>query len=104
MMDHAATSKKPIIFITRDAKEDWWLKHNGEMVSPRPELAQEMKQSANVVFYMYTTVRFLEFAQQFFNLKPEPTKRATSEIEEIEKQEKRSAAQWFSSQPIYATT
>lgn len=93
LIDYATSRKKPVIFITRDAKEDWWLQHNGETIGPRPELAQEMKQAAGVLFYMYTTPRFLEFAQQFFNLKPEPTKKATSEIEEIEKQDKQAAAQ-----------
>lgn len=91
LLEFAKSSKKPLIFITRDAKEDWWLLHNGETVSPRPELAQEMKQTAVVRFYMYTMPRFLEFAQQFFSLKPEPTKKAASEIEKIEKKERQAA-------------
>jgi hypothetical protein len=91
LLDVANLSKKPLVFITRDAKEDWWLQHNGETIGPRPELGQEMKQTAGVQFYMYTTPRFLEFAQQFFDLKPEPTKKATTEIKEIEKKEKQAA-------------
>jgi len=67
------------------------LKHDGETVGPRPELTQEMMQAAGVRFYMYTTQRFLEFAQQFFSLKPEPTKKATSEIKEIEEQDRQAA-------------
>jgi len=91
LLDVANSSKKPLIFITRDAKEDWWLQHHGETIGPRPELGQEMKQTADIRFYMYTLPRFLEFAQQFFSLNPEPTKKATSEIAEIEQKEKQAA-------------
>jgi hypothetical protein len=89
LLDLALSTKKPVIFITRDVKEDWWTRHKGETISPRPELGQEMKQYANVRFYMYTTPRFLEFAQKFFDLKPEPTKKAASEFEKLEKQNER---------------
>ena len=88
LLDFATSTKKSLVFVTRDLKEDWWLQHNGGIIGPRPELVQEMKQLADVNFYMYTTPRFLEFAQAFFKLTPEPTKKATSEIEEIEKQDK----------------
>ncbi len=91
LLEFSNSSKKPLIFITRDVKEDWWLKHEGETVGPRPELTQEMMQAASVRFYMYTTQRFLEFAQQFFSLKPEPTKKAASEIKEIEERDRQAA-------------
>lgn len=87
LVDQATKAKKPVIFVTRDAKGDWWLQHDGKTIGPRPELRQEMKIDAGVDFYMYTTTTFLEFAQEFFGLEPEPTKRATNEIEEIEKKE-----------------
>src|SRR5207244_941808 len=48
-----------------------------------------------VRFYMYAMPRFLEFAQQFFGMRPEPTKKATTEIKEIEQQEKYTA-EWVS--------
>jgi hypothetical protein len=94
LLDLAQSTKKPVIFVTRDAKEDWWLVHEGRTFGPRPELAQEMKQHAGVPFYMYTTSRFLEFAQRHFGLKLEPTKKATTEIDEIERKDKEAAAQW----------
>jgi hypothetical protein len=92
LLEFARSNKKPVIFVTQDAKEDWWLQHNSETVGPRPELVQEMKQVGGVRFYMYTTKRFLEFAQHIFSLKPEATKKATSEIEEIERKDKKAAA------------
>jgi hypothetical protein len=40
---------------------------------------------------MYTTPRFLKFAQQFLNLNAEASKKAASEFEKIEKQERQAA-------------
>jgi PIN like domain len=87
LIEHAKLTKKPVIFVTGDLKEDWWLQHKGATVGPRPELRQEMMAAAAVHFYMYTTPRFLEFAKQFLNLGFD-TKRAETEFEEIERQDK----------------
>jgi hypothetical protein len=92
LLDQARIKKKPIIFITGDVKEDWWLQHKGETRGPRPELRQEMMANAGVDFYMYTTQRFLEFAKQFLRLTLDTTK-AESEFEKIEKQAKEAASQ-----------
>lgn len=91
LIDQAKLTKKPIIFVTGDAKEDWWLQHRGETFGPRPELRQEMMLAAGVHFYMYTAPRFLEFAAQFLDLKLD-TKKAESEFEKIEEQDKQTAA------------
>jgi hypothetical protein len=91
LMNFASNSQKPIIFVTRDAKEDWWLSSSGKTIGPRPELVQEMMQTAAVRFHMYSMQRFLEFAQQHFKLKSAPTKKAASEIAEIEKHEEESS-------------
>ena len=92
LIDQAKLKKKPVIFVTGDVKEDWWLEHRGATLGPRPELRQEMMAAAGVDFYMYTTPRFLEFAKQFLGLSFD-TKRAESEFEKIEKQDKRSTEQ-----------
>jgi hypothetical protein len=106
LIDFATLSKKPIIFISGDAKEDWWWQHEGNTIGPRWELGQEMHEKAGVRFHMYTTPRFLEYAQQSLDVKSEPTRKAKTEFEEIEKQDKQaadqSAPQWLTSQPIYA--
>ena len=64
MMDFAKTNKKPIIFVTRDAKEDWWLRHNGQTIQPRPELRREFLEATGLAFYAYTTSRFIELAKE----------------------------------------
>jgi PIN like domain len=94
LIDQARVAKKPIIFVTGDVKEDWWLQHKGATLGPRPELRQEMMAAAGVQFYMYTTPRFLEFAKQFLNLNFD-TKKAETEFEEIEKQDKQTADQYL---------
>lgn len=91
LLDRAQSKKKPIVFVTRDLKADWWVRHRGETLAPRPELVQEMHEHATVRFYMYTTDRFLEYAQRFFNLLPDATKKAASEFKELEKEEKKSS-------------
>jgi len=63
IIDHAQTVKKPIIFISGDIKEDWWLIKNNERIQPRPELKREMLDKADVDFHIYTADRFLEFYQ-----------------------------------------
>jgi len=91
LLDQAKAKNKPIVFVSGDAKEDWLQQHRGETLGPRPELRQEMMQYAGVQFWIYTTPRFLEFAKQFLNLKFD-TKKAETEFEKIEKQERQPAA------------
>ncbi len=67
LIDYAKQQKCPLIFITDDAKEDWWWEVEGEKKGPRPELIQEMQSSANVNFYMYLSDRFIEYAENFLN-------------------------------------
>jgi len=68
ILDHAQAVKKPIILISDDAKEDWWLIHHGRTIGPRPELVAEMRRKANMDFYMYSSDRFLERAADFLQL------------------------------------
>lgn len=43
LMDHAASEKRDLIFVTDDDKADWWLKIEKTSVAPRPELIQEFR-------------------------------------------------------------
>lgn len=68
LIDYASLQKKPLIFVTDDAKEDWWRMHEGKKTSPRPELVEEMQSTAGIIFYMYSSERFMNYAEQFLNL------------------------------------
>jgi hypothetical protein len=54
--------KKPIIFITDDTKEDWWLTTLEN--KPRPELIQEFILETEMPFFMYSSDRFLYYAKK----------------------------------------
>ena len=81
IIDYAKSIKKPIIFITDDIKEDWWLKFKGKTIGPRPELIDEIYRDAGVDFYMYQTEQFMACAEKF--LKREVDKEAIKEVQEI---------------------
>jgi hypothetical protein len=68
LLDHAEATKKPVIFVTDDDKEDWWHIVDGEKLGPRPELREEMRKRANVEFYIYNPAYLLETAGQQLNL------------------------------------
>lgn len=65
IIDHAISTKKSIIFVTDDKKEDWWNKFKGKTISPHPYLIREMISKANVKFYMYQTEQFMNYAQKY---------------------------------------
>lgn len=72
IIGHAKETQKPIIFVTDDAKEDWWLRHEGRTIGPRPELIQEIIREAKQEFYMYQSDRFIEEASKFLEINQRP--------------------------------
>ena len=60
MITKAKSEKKPVIFITDDDKEDWWRKHKGRKLGPRPELLDEFKRETGQEFHIYKFDRFIE--------------------------------------------
>jgi PIN like domain len=67
VIDKATAEKSPIIIVTDDVKEDWWWRHEGKIVGPKPELVEEIVAKANVQFYMYRSDQFIEQARQFLS-------------------------------------
>lgn len=70
IIEHAKKeSKKNIVFITDDKKEDWMqiISSNGsKVIGPRPELVSEICNKANVdKFHIYNTESFLKFAKKY---------------------------------------
>jgi len=68
LLDYAKQQQRPIVFVCDDRKDDWWYRHQGKTISPRPELAHEMQTVGGVQFYMYQPERFMEYAEAFFKL------------------------------------
>lgn len=84
ILSKAKETKMPIIFITNETKKDWWWKlKNDKFLGPRQELVEEMLLTAGMDFHMYSTDRFLEFGNEYFNEKV--NKKAIEEIKEFTK-------------------
>lgn len=85
LIEYAKALRKPIIFVTDDRKDDWWRKEKGQIISPRPELINEIENEARVKFYMYPSEQFLRRAQEFLEL--EDQQAAIQEVEEVGRQD-----------------
>jgi uncharacterized membrane-anchored protein YhcB (DUF1043 family) len=81
----AEETKKPVIFVTDDRKEDWWLKSGGKTIGPRPELVQEISDKAAIAFYMYSVDHFMEYANKY--LKQRIEEKAIHEVREVRQQD-----------------
>ena len=66
MIMKAKIDKCPVIFISDDAKEDWWWLHRGRKIGARPELIEEFRADAQQDFHIYEFSRFLRFAAERF--------------------------------------
>ena len=63
-----STSTKNVVFVTDDAKEDWWEIVKGKTFGPRPELKTEflaLTEASN--FLMYNSVNFITHANRNFD-------------------------------------
>lgn len=86
LLEFAKGDKRPIIFVTDDAKEDWWRTVKGQKLGPRPELVDEFLAQVgdDGWFYMYSTEQFLKHAKD--HLDADVTPEAIKEVEGIGKQ------------------
>jgi predicted nucleic acid-binding protein len=74
LLDYAASSqRKKLIFITDDAKEDWWqtIDFNGpKTIGPRTELIEEARRIGKLdTFLMYKPETFLKHANEYLAAK-----------------------------------
>jgi len=84
LLDYACTNKKNIIFITRDTKEDWFLKVDKQTIGPRPELINEFCIQTKQKLYIYSFENFLELSKKY--TKTTVSASTTQEISEIERE------------------
>lgn len=64
MLDYVKENRKPIIFVTEDTKQDWWLSAKSDQ--PHPYLVQEMAEVGSQPYYQYNLRRFLQRAATEF--------------------------------------
>ena len=87
LLEKAKQDKSPVIFVTDDGKEDWWLRFKGKTLGPRPELIEEFKKEVNHEFYMYLPERFLSLASE--KIQEKPSKEVLDEIRDIRSKEQK---------------
>jgi len=90
ILEHAIEIKKNIIFVTEDAKEDWWWKSSDKLICARHELKKEFyEQTGGCSFHMYNLQRFLNVSAQYSGVKvdekvEEEIKNSSSDNTDIE--------------------
>lgn len=84
IIDKAKESKKPIVLISGDIKEDWWLEKDGKRLMPLPQLKKEISDKAGVDFHIYTADRFLELYKTEEKEIDEGTIKEVRKIRELE--------------------
>ncbi|BAZ83462.1 PIN domain-containing protein [Sphaerospermopsis kisseleviana CS-549] len=67
IIEYSKSQKKPVIFITDDKKEDWWLEQSGRTIGPRPELIEEFYKDTSQKFWMYSVGRFVQESAKVTN-------------------------------------
>jgi len=87
LLDYAKATKAPVVFVTADAKEDWWHQYKGRTLGPHPELIQEMIAFAGVKFYLYSPSEFVRHAKTLLKTTaPDSLDRAADELNQIKSQ------------------
>ncbi len=82
LLDKATEEKRPIIFVTEEQKEDWWIVKEGKTLGPRHELKKEFREKTGFKFHIYKPFSFLEYAYGFLDLTAND--RAIKELKDIE--------------------
>ncbi|MNJ32858.1 hypothetical protein D3C77_275340 [compost metagenome] len=85
IIEKASAENKPILFVTGDSKEDWWVVFNGKTTGPHPKLLQEFEVLTGNNVYLYTPHQFLQRASEF--LHRETSAQAVNEIRDGELRE-----------------
>lgn len=61
---HGRENERPVLFITDDLKEDWWLRFSGSTLGPQPSLVQEFLSETGQLFFMYDPRQFIDEASR----------------------------------------
>lgn len=64
LIEYSKKSKKLLIFVTDDRKEDWWKIENGKTIRPREELIKEFFDNTGIRLLIYNADQFLKFAKE----------------------------------------
>lgn len=85
IIDKALAVDKPVVLVTGEKKDDWWLKSDKRLVSALPALSQEFMGAVKRDFYLYATDRFLVKANEY--LKQDTSENVVEEVRAVGKAE-----------------
>ena len=80
--------KKPVLFVTDDTKEDWFIRFRGKTYGPHPLLLNEFHELTGRKIYIYTLEKFLENSEK---LKIQVTETTLNELKARKEQETKEA-------------
>ncbi len=69
MIEEAKSRGCSVIFVTEDAKSDWWLRKDGKTIGPLPELRRDFHARVDNTIYFYRFQQFLEISRNYFGKK-----------------------------------
>ncbi|HXH78101.1 PIN-like domain-containing protein [Nocardioides sp.] len=96
ILDHASTVQdagKPVLFVTNDAKEDWFERSGGEPTGPQPALVREFAARNTHGYHQVTLSTFLRLTNEHLNTSVlEATIERTSELDDTNGQFERNAS------------
>lgn len=95
IIEKAKNESLPVIFVTDDMKEDWWLQISGKTIGPRPELRDEFYKESTKHIHFYNSLKFFEYANQYLGIKAEE-----STVNELEKFQEFSTVKPFTPKPF----
>lgn len=67
LLDHATAAKRPVLFVTDDVKEDFYVRVYGKTVGPRTEMVEEMLNVSGQKYHQTTLDSFLRSANAYLN-------------------------------------
>ncbi|MFC1228686.1 PIN domain-containing protein [Streptomyces sp. Sce081] len=83
LLREASRRQCDVLFVTADAKEDWWRKERGHNRGPRPELTAELRARGGGRLFLLSPKQFLEVAAPVLRLSLQ-----AGSVEDIERVER----------------
>ncbi|MBB5474793.1 DUF4935 domain-containing protein [Cellulomonas hominis] len=67
VLEHAASLRMPVLLVTEDVKDDWWLKKDGAMTA-QPQLVAELYRASGQPYAQMLAPEFLKLGQEQLDL------------------------------------
>jgi hypothetical protein len=73
---------RTVLLVTEDQKKDWWWQEQGKTIGAHPELVREICRESSVeLFWMYSSVQFMEHATKYTTAKV--SDESVAELEQV---------------------